>query len=242
MPFVSTPELPLPPWSSLRDKRPARTPLTRDAIADAAMTIVDAEGLEGLSMRRLAQELGTGPASLYAHVSGKPELLQLLIDRVAGELPEIEPDPARWEEQLKDYLRAMRRVLTAHRDLAGASLANIPTGPNAIASMEVLLGILRAGGLPDQVVAYAADLLPQYVTLDAYEGSLFEQRMQRDPGYFPAIFDYFRSLPADRFPNFAALAESMVAEDESDDARFEFGLDVLVRGLASFAGRPGRTE
>jgi AcrR family transcriptional regulator len=235
MAFVSSPELPHPPWSSLRDKPPARSPLTREAIADAAMAVVDAEGLEGLSMRRLAQELGTGPASLYAHVSGKPELLQLLIDRVAGEMPAIEPDPERWQEQLKEYLRAMHAALARHRDLAGAALANIPTGPQAIATIDGLLGILRAGGLPDHVVAFAADLLPQYVTINAYEGSLFEQRMQREPEYFQALSDYFRSLPAEHFPNFAALAGAMLGEGEPPDARFEFGLDVIVRGLAGFA-------
>jgi AcrR family transcriptional regulator len=238
--FVSTPsDLPPPPWSSLREKR---TPLSRERIADAAIAIVDADGLDGLNMRRLAQELDTGPASLYAHVSGKDELLQLLIDRVAGEVPQVEPDPERWQEQVKEYMRAVRKVLVAHRDLAGAALANIPTGPNAIAAMEGLLGILRAGDLPDKVIAFAADLLSQYVNIDAYEGSLFEQRMQRDPEYFPAIFDYFRALPADRFPHFVSLTEEMIGDQGDDDARFEFGMDVLVRGLASFAGQPGRNE
>jgi AcrR family transcriptional regulator len=211
-------------------------------ITDAALAIVDADGMDGLSMRRLAERLGTGPASLYAHVSGKPELLQLLIDRVAGEAPQIVPDPERWEEQLKEYLRAIRNALAAHRDLAGASLANIPTGPNAIAAIEVLLGILRAGGLPDNVIAFAVDLLPQYITVDAYEGSLFEQRMEREPEYFEALFAYFRSVPADRYPNFAALADLMMGEGDPPDARFEFGLDVLVRGLASMADQPERTE
>jgi AcrR family transcriptional regulator len=235
MAFVST-EMPQPPWSSAREK-PARKPLSRDAIADAALAIVDAEGLEGLSMRRLAQELDTGPASLYAHVSGKDELLQLLIDRVAGEVPPVEPDPERWEEQLKDYLRALRGVLRAHRDLAGAALANIPTGPNAVAAMEGMLGILRAGELPDPVIALAADLLPQYVNIEAYEGSLFAQRMEREPEYLEAIFEYFRALPADRFPHFAALADAMTDDLQDDDARFEFGIEVLVRGLATFSRR-----
>jgi AcrR family transcriptional regulator len=238
MRFVSTADLPPPPWSSLREKR---TPLSRERIADAALAIVDADGLGGLNMRRLADELGTGPASLYAHVSGKDELLQLLIDRVAGEVPPVEPDPERWQEQLKDYLRAVRGVLRAHRDLAGAALANIPTGLNAITAMEGMLGILRAGGLPDRVIALAADLLPQYVNVEAYEGSLFEQRMEREPEYFEAIFEYFRALPANRFPHFASLADAMTDDLQDDDARFEFGIDVLVRGLASFAEPPTRS-
>jgi AcrR family transcriptional regulator len=233
MPFVSTADpLPRPPWSSERTRRRA---LSREAIVDAALAIVDAEGLAGLSMRRLAQELGTGPASLYAHVAGKDELLQLLIDRVAGEIEVPEPDPARWQEQLKDFARQMRRVLAAHRDLAGASLANIPTGPHAMRATDGMLGILRAGGLPDRVMAFAADLLPQLVTVDVYEGSLWEQRIAREPDYFERFRAYVEALPAARFPNIAVLSGALAAEDEEHDARFEFALDVFVRGLASHA-------
>jgi tetracycline repressor-like protein len=130
----------------------------------------------------------------------------------------------------------MRDALAAHRDLAGASMANIPTGPNAMRSIDGLLGILRAGGLPDQVVAYAADLLPQFVTTSTYEDSLFGQRMQREPEYFAELGAYFNSLPAERFPNVAALAPQLMQGDEGD-ARFEFGLDVLVRGIAALAER-----
>jgi AcrR family transcriptional regulator len=241
MVFVSSAELPHPPWSSLRGKPPARTPLSREAIADAALAIVDADGLDGLSMRRLAEELGTGPASLYAHVSGKSELLQLLIDRVAAETEAPAPDPERWQEQVKDYARRMRDALAAHRDLAGASLANIPTGPNVIRLIDGLLAILRASGLPSQAVAYAADLLPQFVTVNAYEGSLFAQRMEREPHYFDEIKQYFESLPDARFPNVAALVPELMHGGEGDE-RFEFGLDVIVRGLAAMAQRPGATE
>ena len=224
---------PDPPWSSPRE-RPARTPLSRSAIAAAAVAIVDAEGLEALSMRRLAQALGTGPASLYAHVSGKPELLQLLIDRVAAEIPVPAPEPERWQEQVKDYARGMRRVLAAHRDLAGASRANVPTGPNALDAMEGLLAVLRAGGVPSRQAAYAADLLAQYVTVDVYEGSLFEQRLERDPGYLARLGAHFGALPAERFPTTVSMVGELMGGG-GPDARFEFGLTVLVTGLAAVA-------
>jgi AcrR family transcriptional regulator len=236
MPFVSSvddPDLPAPPWATKRD-RPARVRLSRTVIGDAALEIVDRDGLSGLNMRRLAEALGTGPASLYAHVSGKDELLAMLIDRVAGEMELPEPDPARWQEQLKEAGRAMRAVLAAHRDLAAASIATIPTGPNAMAAMDGILGILRAGRLPDQIAAWAGDLLSEYVTMDAYETSLFLERLEHDPEYFERLAAYIRALPAGRFPHVAALAQAMV-DDEGADSRFEFGLDVLVRGLASFA-------
>jgi AcrR family transcriptional regulator len=236
--FVSsTDELPTPPWSSLKGRKPARRPLSREAIVDAALAVVDAGGLAALNMRRLAEELDTGPASLYAHFSGKDELLQLLIDRVAAEVEVPAPDPERWQEQVKDFARELRARLSAHRDLAGASLANIPTGPHALLVIDGLLGILRAGGLPDQVVAYAADLMPQFITIDAYEGSLYAERMEREPDYFEEFRTYMRALPASRFPNIAALVEPMMGDDEDADDRFEFGLDLIVRGLASFAPR-----
>ena len=234
MVFVSSP-MPEPPWSSLRSK-PARKALTREGIAKAALAIVDAEGLENLSMRRLAQELGTGPASLYAHVSGKDELLALLIDLVAGDMERVEPDPERWQEQIKEYARAMRARLAEHRDLAGAALANIPTGPNAIGAMDSLLGIMRAGGLPDDVIALGSDLLAQFVVGSTYEAALFQERMQREPEYFEQLGDYFRALPADRFPHTAALAEALMGDDDPD-TRFEFGLAVLVAGLVAVAAR-----
>ena len=79
---------PEPPWWRTRDEpgRGERRPLTRDAIVDAALALLDREGLSGLSMRKLAQELGAGAASLYWHVGNKEELLSLLLDRIVGEL------------------------------------------------------------------------------------------------------------------------------------------------------------
>ena len=106
--FVSTNDsLPIPPWSAARERRvaePAKAPLTRDAIVEAALALLDADGLEGVSMRRVAQRLGTGPASLYQHVGGKDELLELVLDRVSAEVeipaPGVGADG--WQEPLKE--------------------------------------------------------------------------------------------------------------------------------------------
>ena len=157
MVFVSSP-LPDPPrrGRAARAARSERTPLSRERIVDAAMAIVDTGGLDALSMRSVAQALGTGPASLYAHIADKDELLALLIERVAGELELPEPDPERWQEQLKAMVRATHYGLLAHRDLARARLANIPLGEGALRFSDRMIEIMRSGGLPDQVVASAA--------------------------------------------------------------------------------------
>jgi hypothetical protein len=99
-----------------------------------------------------------------------------------------------------------------------------------------MIRTLRAGGLPDQVIAYACDLLPLYVTAVTYEDSVYasETVTPEEVGEFVAnMRRYFESLPPDRFPNTVALAAQLTAGD--DDERFEFGLDVLVRGLAAMS-------
>jgi AcrR family transcriptional regulator len=241
MPFVAN-ALPEPP----RRGRPARTaparePLSRDRIVDAALRLVEAGGLDAVSMRSVAETLGTGPASLYAHVAGKDELLSLLFERLAGELHLPEPDPERWQEQIKELVREMHAVLLAHRDLARVSLGTIPLGEAALRVTDRMIELLTLGGLPKQVIAYAVDLLPLYAVATAYEQSLFNERTATEEGarYFEEVDAYFAALPADRFPHMAALAPELAEGDAGE--RFEFGLDVLVAGLAAY-GRRASTE
>ena len=236
--FVSSP-MPPPPRRGRRAARPEplRRPLTRDRIVDAALRLVDSGGLDAVSMRSVAEALGTGPASLYAHVSGKEELLSLLIERLAGEMHLPEPDPERWQEQIKELVREMHSVLLAHRDLARASMGNIPLGEGALRVSDRMIEILTLGGLPKQVIAYAVDLLPLYAVATAYEQSLFNERTSTAEGarYFEEVDAYFAALPADRFPHMAALAPELAQGDAGE--RFEFGLDVLVAGLAAYGRR-----
>jgi AcrR family transcriptional regulator len=192
---------------------------------------------DAVTMRRVAQELGTGAGSLYAHVDNKDDLLELVRDRVIGEAVVPDPDPENWREQAKDCVREMRRVFVGHGDLARVNLANIPLGPNAVAQMDRILAILRSSGLPDQVVAYAADLLALYATAIAVEDSSYASRLspEETERYFREVGEYIHSLPADRFPNTAALAGHLTAGDPEE--RFEFRLEVLISGLAAQAKR-----
>src|SRR5512132_1614763 len=100
---------PPPPWQRvpLRASGRRRDPLTQEAIVRAALEVLDADGLDGLSMRRVAEELDTGPASLYWHVGSKDGLLDLLFDHVIGEQHVPDPEPERWREQLKEVARTM---------------------------------------------------------------------------------------------------------------------------------------
>jgi AcrR family transcriptional regulator len=233
---MSAPELPQPPWIQARKPRSARgTPLSRDAIVEAALRVVDREGLEATSMRRVAEELGAAPSALYWHVRNKDQLLQLVLDRVVGEIELPPRDPENWQEQLKALAREMRRVLTSHRDIARVTIGAIPAGPNILLVVEWMHALLREAGLPDRTVALFGDLAGLYVGAYAFEESLgLASPTGEDlpPEQVLAMLeDYWASLPKERFPHTLALVDRLF--EGGPDERFEFGLDVLVRGLES---------
>lgn len=236
------PEQPeVPVWRPARKtaRPPRKPPLTVDAIVDAALEIVDTEGLDALSMRGVAQKLGTGAASLYAHVANKEDLVDLVFDRVAGELRHPTPDPDRWEEQLRSGMRQVRDVFAAHRDLAQASFGRIPVLPNGLRSMEGMMAILKASGLPDKVIAWSADLLALYATSAAYEQGLLALRESREPGsverYFGELGAFLGNLPPAHFPATTSLFGAMA--DGDGDERFDFGLDVIILGMKAYGER-----
>jgi AcrR family transcriptional regulator len=230
--------IPEPPWKAGPRQRPARPPLSREAIVDAAFRVLDREGAGGLSMRRVAEELGTGPASLYWHVASKDALIDLMVDQVAGQVALPEPDPDHWQEQLRGWVLEVRRVFDRHPGLAGLTLGRIPVGPNVVRWAEWTLALLRGAGIPDRIAAYAGDLFGLYMGATAYEATL---PPMTSPTGEPLSADetvamvrgYFASLPADQFPNVLATLDELFSGGPEE--RFELGLDVILRGLASYA-------
>ena len=215
--------------------------LTREQIVDAALALMERDGLQGISMRKLAQELDAGAATLYWHVGDKEQLLNLLLDRIVGENQVPDPDPENWQEQLKVFARATRQMFKNRRDAAQLSMGRIPSGPNSLPMMERTLALLASASLPPRVISYAADMFALYVGAFAYEESIRSEE-QASP---EQIGEYFASLPPEQFPTLTALADDLVAGDI--DARFEFAIDLLVRGLeamgaasAELGGEEGR--
>lgn len=225
--------VPTPPWQRPARSTPDRPPLSQRRIVDEALALLAREGLDAVSMRRVAQALNTGPASLYAHLRNKEELYQLMLDRLIGEVTVPEPVPQRWRDQLKELIRSMVRVMTAHPGSAQLAIATmVPTGPNALRITEGMLAILRSGGLSDRVTAFAGDLIATYTSALALEAGTWaaaaldpaavEQRVRQ-------IRDYFAALPPDAFPHTVALAGPLT--EGGGEECFEFGLEVLIAGL-----------
>lgn len=197
-----------------------------------ALEVLDRDGLDQLSMRRIADQLGTGPASLYWHVGSKDELLDLVFDRVIGELDPPDPDPDRWAEQLKDVARDMRAGIRRHRDVVRLSMGRFPLGPNALRFTERVLSILRAGGLPDDLAVSASYLLTVVVNGFMQEEAPAAAQVP-EADLMRSVRDYFASLPRDRFPNLVAVAGTFTEGDA--DERFDLLVDLFVDGLIARA-------
>jgi AcrR family transcriptional regulator len=233
-------ELPEPPWH--RSPPAPRAPITRDAIVEAALAVLNKEGLDGLSMRRVAEEIGTGAASLYWHVRNKEELYQLIFDRVTREIVLPEPDPAHWKEQLKALGIQMRKTLSKYRDVARLSFGRIPAGPQTAMLSEWLFTLLQPVGIPDRAIAYIADIAGLYVGAFCFEESLgFASPTGEDlppEQTVQMMKDYMLSLPRDRFPRTIKALDLIFAFNPEE--RFEFGLDLLISGLESYATKASR--
>jgi AcrR family transcriptional regulator len=238
---TSTSPLPDPPRRSPRRRRPPtrRTALSVDAIVAAAIEVLDEAGVAGLTMRRVAERVGTGAGSLYVHVADKEELLELVYDELVGRVPLAEPDPAHWREQVHQMMRGLYDVLVSHRDAALAGMGRVPTTPLSLRAAEALVAVLRAGGLSDRVVGLGLDQLALYVSANAFEAGLRDEQLRGEDvqRYFDEVHAFFHALPADRFPVLASIASEMTGHDGVE--RFEFGLDVILDGLES-ASRPKR--
>jgi AcrR family transcriptional regulator len=238
-PWRETADLPAPPWQAPR-RAASKAPLTREAIVAAALRVLDADGMDGLSMRRVGEELGAGAASIYWHVRNKDELLQLIFERVISEIELPAPDPSQWQQQLGLLAVQMRAVLNRHRDVARISLGRVPTGPSLAVFTEWMFTLLKPVGIPDRAISYLGDLFGLYTGAFAFEESLGSETFTgpdlSPEQFFTMLKDYVRSLPADRFPHTTQAVDLIFSADRED--RFMFGLDLMLRGLATYATNP----
>jgi AcrR family transcriptional regulator len=215
-----------------------RSVLSVDAIVERALAIVDSEGVQAVSMRRVAAEFDTGPASLYAHVANKEALLRLVLDRI---LDEVEvPAGDDWQDVIRSLAHNVRTVLQRHNDAAVLSFAHIPTGEHSLDAVERVLTTMLAGGVPPHVAAWSLDIISLYVAADVYEGWLLQQRFDDGSGRDPEeigqewvgqVARSFADVPADRYPVLVEHAGAMMTGDSDD--RFAFGIDMLIAGFAA---------
>jgi AcrR family transcriptional regulator len=222
----------MPSAARSRRDRPAKRPLSLEWIIRETLEIIRAEGLEKATMRRVAQALDTGPASLYVYVSSTADLHAAVLDELIGTLGEA--DGARtdgdWRDRLHRLLGGYADLLFAYPGLARSAVAWRPTGPHAVSLYDRVLGLLIEGGVPAGQAAWGVDLLLQYVTAYAAEhGS--GHATERSDDELDAVRTALRSADAESAPHVAAHADALLSG--SPEQRVGWALDVLVAGITA---------
>jgi AcrR family transcriptional regulator len=210
-----------------------KKPITVEAIISTAFAIVEHEGYEALTMRRLATALETGPSSLYAHVVNKEDLGELLIGRLCADIELPEPDPDRWREQITSVCTQLRDQYLRYPGISRAAFAAAPTNLDTMRVSEGMLAILLAGGLDPQTAAWAIDSLTLYVNAYSLEVALVSHRLSDSDDDWVVGRDEmlrrFAALP-DSFPQTKRYAAELTAGTSYD--RFDFTLGLMIDGLA----------
>ena len=207
----------------------ARLPLNRQRVLQAALRLVDQEGLESLSMRRLGQELGVGATALYNHVADKAAMLDGLVETVLGEvlLPPGD-DAADWMAAIRSICRSLRQVAHRHPNLVPLIAGRPFNSPGALRPVEVMFQVLCRAGFEEKLVVEAQRALSGfvlgYVQMEL-GGAIFRPPEMRTDNHPIDI----RRLPEAEFPRIRGFAPHLV-HYYSDDA-FERGLDVIFAGL-----------
>jgi AcrR family transcriptional regulator len=207
-------------------RRPRTTPrrsLDLDQIAAAALELVDREGADALTIRRLAEELGVGAMTLYGYVRTKEEIAEHLSELALREL-EI-PGTGTWDERLAQLFRNLRALLWRHPAVAYLDAVQPLSGPSALRAADVALGILRSAGLGRREAVAGMSNLISYT----FGSSLFRLVQASES---EARRDYERRVRLagmDELPNIADAAAEMLRRCGDDE--FETGLQALINGL-----------
>lgn len=232
------PVSPQPAAPRSRRERPAKPALTRDGIVATAVAIMRDEGLKRVTMRRLAQELDTGPASLYVYVRNTAELHAAILDELLGAVDLSPPPPGDWQDRLVRILSSYTAVLFEHPSLARSALVAMPSGEHYLDLLEALLALLSEGGIPDAQAAWGVDALLQYATSTAAEQST-RDRDGDAQGDWDALTTVLRDVSATTHPRLAALGDDLLSGP--GQARLGWGLRVLINGCRTHPGRPPPT-
>ncbi len=215
------------PIAAKRGRR-ARGSLTREAVLEAALALVDAEGVETLSMPRLARKLDAGVMTLYSYVRGKQELLDAVAMRAIAEVQVRDLQSGDAQAILLGWGHGMRQVLLAHPGIAGVLARRSVIGPGIFRGAEALLAPLQRQGVHGDEAARAIYAVLIY-TLGFVIWETPRVREQPESAYAAQWREGFARLSADQFPHVAGALPTLstVASVE----QFEFGLQALVKGI-----------
>jgi AcrR family transcriptional regulator len=211
-----------------------KAPLTVERIVDTALDVVAAEGYDALTMRRVADALGTGAASLYAYVLNKADLDELLIGALCARVVLPQPDSRSWREQIYVVCADIRDQYLTYPGISRAAMATASTNLDTLRMAEGMLAILLAGGVHPQRAAWAIDALSLYLNAYTLELALVHQRRDHHDQHWVSdraeLTNRFRALPDAEFPHTRRHATELTSGTGHD--RFDFTLHLIIDHLA----------
>jgi AcrR family transcriptional regulator len=218
-----------------RRARPAKDALTRRGIVAAAVEVMRAEGLDRVTMRRLAKELDTGPASLYVYFRNAAQLHAAVLDDLLGavDLSPVNGD-GDWRERLQAVLASYTLVLFEYPSLAQSAVTARPAGANYLRLVEAVLALLDQGGVPPRQASWGLDLLLQLATSTAAEHAGGD-----DPEAWDAAATALRAVQPETHPRIAALGEDLLSGAGPD--RTSWGIRALINGVLTTPRTEGET-
>jgi AcrR family transcriptional regulator len=202
-----------------------RAPLTRQQVLEAAVGLADRIGIDALSMRKLAQELGVEAMSLYTHVRNKDDLLNGVVEAVLAEIP-IAPGGADWRTSLRRTVMAARGVLLRHPWAPRLIATRTEPGPAMLRYFDTVIGMLRGGGFTLDLTHHALHLLGSRVL--GFTQDVFDDTEDMDPATAAAW--------AGPYPHVTEMALAVSHHGGlggcDDDFEFAFAFDLILDGLA----------
>ena len=210
-----------------RPRATTRTPLSRERVLRAAVELADRDGIDALSMRRLAKELGVEAMSLYNHVKNKDDILAGIIDLATAEieLPEVDGD---WKAAMRRSAISAKDVFLEHAWVSQLMYARQSGGPASLRRGEWILATLREAGFSADLTYHA------YHVLNAYLQGVTNQHLSFPYGneeLTKMARDFMKDLPADEFPFTIEHIEQHIDPEHVHKGGFELGLDLLLDGF-----------
>lgn len=226
-------------WVRKPRARRGQPTLSREQIVSAALELLDADGLDGLTMRRLGARLGAGATSVYWYVANKDELLELAIDEVMSEVEIPDPEKFGWRAAAGEYARRMRAMILRHSWISALLGVHPAIGPNALRVSDQAIGVLSAAGFSGPQLAYASYLLMSHAIGSATTESAMRTATAsagKNANELVSEMEPYLQSVASQYPNYVAWWSEARAIDweKSQDEGFAFGLERLLDGLESW--------
>jgi AcrR family transcriptional regulator len=214
-----------------------RAPLSRERLLRGAIAVADRGGIEALTIRSLAEEMGVKPMSLYHHVANKEAILDGMIDVVFSEI-DLPPAGADWRSAIRRRAGSARAVLRRHPWATPFMESRSTPGAATLRHHDSVLATFRRAGFPVELAAHAYSLVDSYV----YGFALEEAALPFEPStVVDAVGAFLAQFPAAEYPHLAEMATEHVLKPGYDYGReFEYGLDLILDGLERRLAEAGR--